>query len=109
MVAVVAGQDGDVVVGFASAGPPAAGTSEPDGSAPPRERQLQAIYVRARLHGTGVADRLMESSLGTGPAHLWVFEENPRARAFYARHGFTPDGARALDDWTGAPEVRLVR
>jgi 2-(1,2-epoxy-1,2-dihydrophenyl)acetyl-CoA isomerase len=38
-----------------------------------------------------------------------VFEQNPRARAFYARHGFVPDGARATDDWTGLPEVRLVR
>jgi GNAT superfamily N-acetyltransferase len=108
-VAVVAEQDGDVVVGFASAGPPAAGPSEPDGSAPPRDRQLYAMYVRARLHGTGVADQLLGSSLGTGPAHLWVFEENPRAQAFYARHGFVPDGARAIDDWTGQPEVRLVR
>ena len=32
-----------------------------------------------------------------------------RARAFYARHGFRPDGTRLVDSWTGLPEVRLVR
>lgn len=98
----------DEVVGFASAGPPAS-YGEPDGSAAPRDRQLYAIYLRAAWHGRGVADRLLADSLGPGPAHLWVFEDNLRARAFYARHGFRPDGAAAVDAWTGLREVRLVR
>lgn len=108
-VAVQVGQHGDVVVGFASAGSPEADRTEPDGSTPPRRRQLFAIYLRASLHGTGAADGLMARSVGSDPAHVWVFEDNPRARAFYSRHGFLPDGARAVNDWTGQPEVRLVR
>jgi hypothetical protein len=38
-----------------------------------------------------------------------VFEANPRARGFYARHGFVPDGTRQIEPGTGVPEVRLVR
>lgn len=99
----------DEVIGFASAGPALLGPAEPDGSSPPRERQLFAVYLSARFHGTGVAGQLLALSVGPGPAHVWVLEDNPRARAFYSRHGFAPDGARAVDSWTGLPEVRLVR
>ena len=41
------------------------------------------------LHGCGVAAGLLvRLVVGDRPAYLWVFEDNPRARAFYARHGF---------------------
>jgi len=37
-------------------------------------------------------------------------QDNPRARAFYARNGFTPDGARKVEpSWEDLTEVRLVR
>lgn len=40
----------------------------------------------------------------------WTAEDNPRARAFYARNGFTPDGARKVEpSWEDLAEVRLVR
>lgn len=40
-----------------------------------------------------------------------MFEANPRARAFYAKHGFRPDGARHVfgPDLGHQPEIRMVR
>jgi GNAT superfamily N-acetyltransferase len=43
--------------------------------------------VRANLKAAGFA---------TGA--LWVLEANRRARAFYDRQGWVPDGARKVDD-----------
>jgi predicted GNAT family N-acyltransferase len=36
-----------------------------------------------------------------------VADPNPRAQAFYGKHGFEPDGVTKVDD--GVSEVRLVR
>ena len=62
-------------------------------------------------YGTGASDMLMDAALGDDPASLWVLEDNPRARAFYRRHGFDPDGAVKTHTVDGAAirEVRLVR
>ena len=41
---------------------------------------------------------------------LWVLEANARARRFYHRAGFAPDGARhVLDDLGGVTEIRYRR
>lgn len=71
----------------------------PDGSAlawiAPRDGVLWSIYVRTSEYGSGLADQLLEAVLPErAPAELWVFEANDRARRFYSRHGFKPDGAR---------------
>jgi RimJ/RimL family protein N-acetyltransferase len=49
--------------------------------------------------------------LGDRPAFLWVFEDNPPARAFYTKLGFAADGARQFDDFGGRrlAEIRMVR
>ena len=52
---------------------------------------------------------LLEAAIGSRPASLWVFVGNARARAFYGRHGFTPDGTEADDLATGVRELRMVR
>lgn len=92
------------MVGFAAAGPAPADAV--------RERELQALYVHPAAQGSGVADELLAAALGPGPAFLWVAEDNPRARAFYRRHGFRADGARASYPLTAAvalPVMRMVR
>jgi hypothetical protein len=38
---------------------------------------------------------------------LWVADPNPRAHAFYRKHGFVPDGTMQVED--GVREIRMVR
>lgn len=100
--AVVAESDGELV-GFAVAQP---SQDEP----PVRDVELWAIYVLAAVHGAGAGQALLDAALGDDPASLWVWQDNPRAHAFYARNGFAPDGARRVHEpWGPAPIVRLVR
>ncbi len=75
--------------------------------------ELQGLYILREAYGTGVGRRLLEAGVGEHDgAYLWVFEANARARAFYTRCGFTPDGVRKtfdLDDGRAVPEMRMVR
>ena len=60
--------------------------------------EIWAFYVEPDAWGTGAADALMahaEYRLHTEAfptAVLWVLEDNPRARRFYERHGWSPTG-----------------
>jgi ribosomal protein S18 acetylase RimI-like enzyme len=95
-------KDAGAIVGFVSVGP----TRDDDA---PTELELWAIYLLARVHGSGLADVLMERALAGRDATLWVLEGNARARAFYRRHGFVEDGAVGTYSKTGTPEIRMVR
>lgn len=97
---VLAEADGEVV-GIAIAGP----TRDQDA---PTERELYAIYVRQAQQGSGISDNLLEAVLGTGPASLWSYRDNPRASAFYVNHDFIPDGGER-NDRDGLTEIRMVR
>jgi len=61
------------------------------------------------MRKVGVGARLVAELLGGAPAVLWVFADNPRAIAFYARCGFALDGEKTVDSDTGLPEVRMSR
>lgn len=104
--AVTVAERGGQVVGFAIGGPGRTiGAHEPV-----RDRELLSLYVLAAHHGTGVGQALLDAVVAPGaPAQLWVAEDNPRARRFYARQGFRPDGAHHVDAGLGLAEVRLVR
>jgi ribosomal protein S18 acetylase RimI-like enzyme len=60
--------------------------------------EILRLYVDQAQHGKGVARELMDrlfALAGAGGADLiWlgVWEHNPRAIAFYRKHGFTPAG-----------------
>ncbi len=99
---LVARDEDGQVVGFVSAGP----TRD---EYPLTEWELYAINLLPRVQGTGLADLLIDRAVGDRPASLWVLEDNARARAFYERHGFVPEGAHARHDATGAAEIRMVR
>lgn len=98
-------------VGLAAAGPvqdpPAQG---PAGEGWP-EVQLYLLYVLAEAQGSGVADALLERSIGSADCLLWVLAGNGRARAFYARNGFAEMGAPVPMDgpWAGLDEQLMVR
>ncbi|WP_067571644.1 GNAT family N-acetyltransferase [Nocardia acidivorans] len=98
-VAVIDG----TVIGFASTGPAR-------DESPVAERELSAMYIRAAWYGTGVARELMETVLARDTdTSLWVFQENPRARAFYRKYGFEADGTHRVEAFTPAVEMRMVR
>lgn len=104
--AVTVAEAGGQALGFAIGG-----TGRLVGDHPPvRDRELHSLYVLAAHHGTGIGQRLLEAVVAPGtPAQLWVAEHNPRARRFYERNGFLPDGARHVDERLGIVEVRHVR
>ncbi|MGV9613440.1 N-acetyltransferase family protein [Nocardia xishanensis] len=93
----------DIVIGFASSSPSR-------DRAPVAPLELNALYVRADWYGTGLADELLTAVVDPDqPCSLWVFEDNPRARAFYRKHGFALEGARKVEDFTVAMQVRMIR
>jgi GNAT superfamily N-acetyltransferase len=59
---------------------------------------LDALYVRPGAWRSGLAGRLHDAAVealvaaGVDRARLWVLEENHRARRFYERRAWAPDG-----------------
>ncbi|WP_216077235.1 GNAT family N-acetyltransferase [Isoptericola sediminis] len=97
----VATADGQVV------GVAMTGTPRDDDAAWTRE--LYVLYLDATHHGSGAGTDLLHAVLAPDEAAaLWVADPNPRAQAFYRKHGFTPDGADTIDD-DGVTEIRLTR
>ena len=96
----VAERDGEIV-GLAMSGPPL----DPGAT---WDRQLYVLYVLAAEHGTGAGRALLEAVVAPGEATaLWVADPNPRAQAFYRKHGFVADGTTEVRD--GVREIRMVR
>ncbi|WP_258369928.1 MULTISPECIES: N-acetyltransferase [unclassified Curtobacterium] len=73
-----------------------------------RPEELTMLYVLARAHGGGAGQALLNATLGGRPASLWVAANNPRARAFYRRNVFTPDGARPASTPSNNRATRLL-
>ena len=91
----------DELVGIAMSGPP-------EDAAAAWMRQLYVLYVYAADHGTGAGRALLEAVIDSAePAALWVADPNPRAQAFYRKHGFAADGTARFQD--GVREIRMVR
>jgi GNAT superfamily N-acetyltransferase len=71
-------------------------------------RQLYVLYVYAACHGTGAGPGLLEAVIDPADsAALWVADPNPRAQAFYRKHGFVADGTAQVED--GVREILMVR
>ncbi|MFF4358999.1 GNAT family N-acetyltransferase [Streptomyces sp. NPDC001604] len=110
VVNLVAEQDGEIV-GWVCHGPYRAGEVRTT------ELELYALYVAPESYGVGVGRALTEESVrrctaaGHARMYLWVLKENARARRFYERSGFRPDGAEEPFEVDGVevPEVRYVR
>jgi ribosomal protein S18 acetylase RimI-like enzyme len=96
----VAERDGELI-GIAMSGPPL-------DAAAAWARQLYVLYVHAADHGTGAGRALLEAVVDPEePVALWVADPNPRAQAFYRKHGFVADGAAQAGG--GMREIRMVR
>jgi ribosomal protein S18 acetylase RimI-like enzyme len=98
----VAEVDGEFA-GFTYVGP-----SEVEGSS-----ELYAIHVDPRFVGSGVGRELMVNALdqlagfGEKRAVLWVLAGNERARRFYERGGWQPDGETRVEPLNGEPVAQL--
>ncbi|MCX4524198.1 MULTISPECIES: GNAT family N-acetyltransferase [unclassified Streptomyces] len=108
MTQLVAETAEGAVAGWACFGP------AQDRDLPAGEGELYALYARPDLIGSGVGRALMAEVLGRAPypgLRLWVVEGNARARRFYERAGFAPDGGTCADEVGGVPvpEVRYHR
>jgi len=83
---------GDQIVGFV------AGIRSKDDDVGDNVGEIDRIYLHPSVWGKGHGTRLLqwcEDSLRKkrfSLAKLWVFEANERARRFYERHGYKPDG-----------------
>lgn len=81
----------------------------PDGFVAVTDGWLEAMYVRPAAWGTGLADELHAAAVAElrrrdgGRARLWVLEQNARARRFYERHGWRPDGSRRVVEFPPHP------
>ena len=105
----VADLDG-VMVGYAKLGPPHL-PFEPRGEA----AELRQLYVLEEMKGQGVARTLIEWVIDRArdrrADHLYlsVFTENHRARRFYEKYGFEPEGTYAFMVGTHADEDIVMR
>ena len=98
------------VVGYAYVLP------SPDLDVPSESSELGSIYVTEEVAGTGVAPTLMNAAVeharavGHGLLTLWVRTENGRARRFYEKYGFRPDGGERFRPHDSLPiEMHEIR
>ena len=106
---MVAERDGQPV-GYAKLGPPHL-PFEPRGEA----AELRQLYVIEEMKGQGVADALMRWVIDRARdkradyLYLSVFTENHRARRFYEKYGFEPEGTYAFMVGAHADEDIVMR
>lgn len=103
-------EDGDLVVGIASVG-------RARGEYPVGTGELWMINLVPEAWGSGLGRQLLAASVdelrwqGFSEAVLWVLDTNRRARRFYQRQGWVPDGTVKEDASRGftLTEVRYRR
>ena len=72
--------------------------------------EVRRLYVEPVLQGQGIGAALLEYAIRElHVSRLWALEKNERAIAFYARHGFRPNGERKLEEGTDEYLIRLER
>lgn len=111
---------GDPVIGYAIYGPELDVLGAPwphpvsQAGAEGQVGELYALYVDPGWWSTGTGRaliaRVLDGLVSYPVVTLWVLEQNLRARRFYARAGFAPDGAEnVLDGLGGVTEIRYRR
>ena len=104
------------VVGFGHAGPerdePTCDASGSEIAVPtaPTRGEVYGFYVHPDSWGSGAAAPLMAACVahlreaGFAEAVLWVLLDNPRARGFYEKVGWSPAGV--VGEFDGVPELQ---
>lgn len=103
-VPFVAVDDRGEIVGIAAGG-------AARGDDAPAAVELFMLYVLEEYYGTGLGQALVQATIGSAAACVWVLEGNERAIGFYRKLGFVPDGEREQlsERWNGLHEIRMVR
>jgi GNAT superfamily N-acetyltransferase len=71
-------------------------------------RHLYVLYVVTAEYGAGAGRALLDAVIAPAEsAALWVADPNPRAQAFYRKHGFVADGTAQVEE--GIREIRMIR
>ena len=103
-------ESGGKLVGYVKLGPPHL-PFEPRGEA----AELRQLYVVEEMKGQGVADELMRWAIERARdqradyLYLSVFTENHRARRFYEKYDFEPEGTYAFMVGTHADQDIVMR
>ena len=77
--------------------------------------EIVALYTLQKYWGSGLGRALAERALGEmqprfAGAALWVFQDNARARRFYEKCGFVPDGKQKQENFSNKPQsVRYAK
>lgn len=93
------------VVGFVNVGPYRADAAAPGCG------EIWAMYVHPDHWGCGAGYALMQRAIahlgeaGLATGFLWVLEENPRARRFYERQGWSADQQTQVESIGGVDIV----
>jgi len=83
--------------------------AEPVGAALVSAEWLDGLYVVPERWSSGLADELHDRALelvrelGSAKCHLWVLEENARARRFYERRGWRENGRTRVVEYPPNP------
>ena len=103
--------DGPEIVAYAKLSPLKAPAPDPESGA----LELRQIYVLGPWQVTGVAGSLMTWALDLGRTrrapeiYLTVFDDNHRAKRFYARHGFVDVGGCPFQCGSSVEDDRIWR
>lgn len=99
-ISCLVGEANGEVVGFCTIRP------SQDEDAGPRTAEMPTLYVRPgawhRGHGQALCTAALQQARQRGfeVLTLWVLEVNERARTFYKKFGFRPDGGTTVDELT---------
>lgn len=100
--------DGDTIVGFTSINP------SRDADSPSGMFELTGLYLDpdyiGKGYGKAAMDRVKHEAIrrGYSALSLWVLADNARAKRFYVKCGFRPDGVKKASGLGDTKEERYI-